>query len=97
MSVEIGKGRVTVLPEPERSAGRNGGRPYIGPRAQTSVHEAFFNRVVAESLNRDIPMADVWREVIYAGLVRTGRATPAEAREACSIVGLDPKTLNGTA
>jgi hypothetical protein len=61
------------------------------------VHEAFFDRIAIEATDRGVPLTDVWREVIYAGLLKTGRASRAEVREACSAVGIDPSALYGTA
>ena len=87
-----------VLPVPNRPT-RQGrpGRKYIGPKAQTAVDECFFERAAVEAVDREIPLTDVWREVIYAGLLKTGRATLAEVREACSHAGIDPRRLSGAA
>jgi hypothetical protein len=88
-----------VLKRPQRPTivGRAGGRAYIGPKAQSTVHETFFDRAAIEATDRRIAMTDVWREVIYAGLLRTGRATRAEVREACVLVGIDPAKVLGEA
>jgi len=90
---------MTVLPIPDRPTltGERGGRKYIGPKAQTSVHEAFYDRVCIEATDRAVPFMDIWREVIYAGLLATGRATRAEVKEACGAVGISFARLNGTA
>lgn len=89
----------SVLPVPDRPSlnGTWDGRRYIGPKAQAAVHEEFFNRVVVEATDRVVPTTDVWREVIYAGLLRTGRATQAEIREACALVGINFTALDGAA
>lgn len=58
-----------------------GGRRYIGPKAQSTVDERFWARVDLEAQDRECPMSDVWREVIYAGLVATKRATQSEVVE----------------
>jgi hypothetical protein len=87
-----------ILPVPNRPTWQGvPGRRYIGPKAQTAVHEAFYDRIAIEATDRRVPLTDVWREVIYAGLLRTGRASRAEVKEACSIVGIDPSTLFGAA
>lgn len=59
-----------------------GGRRYIGPKAQTTVEEMFWQRVEGEAAREGCAMSDIWREVIYAGLLATKRATRAEVREA---------------
>lgn len=89
----------TVLPVPNRPTlnGTWSGRRYIGPKAQAAVHEEFFSRVAVEATDRRTPLTDVWREVIYAGLLRTGRATRAEIREACALAGIDFAALSGEA
>jgi hypothetical protein len=83
-------------PRPARR-GTGGGRAYIGPKAQSSVHESFFERTMVEAVDRKCPLTDVWREVIYAGLLRTGRATRAEIAEACALVGIDFAALDRVA
>lgn len=89
----------TILPIPNRPTltGERGGRKYIGPKAQTSVHETFYDRVCVEATDRAVPFTDVWREVIYAGLMATGRASRAEVREACAVLGMDFGSLTGNA
>ena len=62
-----------------------GGRPYIGPKAQTTVDEKLWDRIEDEAKGLNCAMSDVWREVIYAGLVATNRATPAEIRAAAGV------------
>lgn len=67
----------------------HGGRYYIGPKAQTTVDERFHVRVENEAERAEAPMTTVWREVLYAGLLATGRATRAEIHEACQAIGMD--------
>lgn len=74
---------------PTRQPHPHGGRPYIGPKAQSSVHQDLWDRTFAEAEARGVPHTDVWREVIYAGLLATRRATRAEIESACELVGID--------
>lgn len=70
-----------------------GGRRYMGPKAQTTVDEAFWERTFAEAVSRDEPHTAVWREVIYAGMLATRRAKPAEVEAACVAAGIDPSAV----
>lgn len=51
-----------------------GGRKYIGPKAQAAVPEPYFETVEREAEARSLDMSDVWREVIEAGMLSTGRS-----------------------
>lgn len=55
-----------------------GGRKYIGPKAQAAVPDLYFESVDKEASARAVDMSDVWREVIEAGMIATGRV-PASA------------------
>lgn len=52
---------------------RLGGRRYIGPKAQTAVPDEDFLIVEKEAEERGVNLADVWREIIDAGMEATGR------------------------
>ena len=69
---------VPLLADDRPTRRGRGGRRYIGPKAQTAVDEELWLRVEAEAANRKCEMSEVWREVIYAGMVATDRATSAE-------------------
>lgn len=58
------------------------GRPPIGPKAQAAVDPVFFARIKAEAEAAGVPRTFVWREVLYAGLRATGRASRAEIARA---------------
>jgi hypothetical protein len=71
-----------------------GGRYYIGPKAQTTVDERFHARAFVEAEKAGTPMTAVWREVLYAGLLATGRASRAEIAEACEVLGMEFPTFS---
>jgi hypothetical protein len=50
-----------------------GGRRYIGPKAQAAVPEEYFTACMQEADKRKCDLSDVWREVIEAGMLSTGR------------------------
>jgi hypothetical protein len=54
------------------------GRPAIGPKAQSAIDGDLYIRIREEAEQYGMPLSDIWREVIYAGLVATGRASQAE-------------------
>jgi len=64
-----------------------GGRKYIGPKAQTTVDETLWKRVEEEARESGCAMSDVWRDVIYEGMVATKRATRAEVGAAVGAGG----------
>jgi hypothetical protein len=66
-----------------------GGRYYVGPKAQTTVDEQLFAVVEREATARGLPMTAVWREVVYAGLLATRRASRTQIEAACEVVGID--------
>lgn len=51
-----------------------GGRKYIGPKAQAAVPDEYIETVTKEAEARGLDMSDVWREVIEAGMLSTGRS-----------------------
>lgn len=51
-----------------------GGRRYIGPKAQTAVPEQYYTTIEAEAEQRECDLSDVWREVIEAGMIASGRS-----------------------
>lgn len=51
------------------------GRPYIGPKAQTNVPVPVYNYAIEEAATREVPLADVWREMLeeaYARRIASG-------------------------
>jgi hypothetical protein len=63
-----------------------GGRKYIGPKAQAAVPDLYFDTVEKEATATAVDMSDVWREVIEAGMIATGRV-PASATIAALVGG----------
>jgi hypothetical protein len=53
---------------------RAGGRPYIGPKAQSAVPAEIFKAVEEEADGRGCPMSDIWRELIVEAWERRASA-----------------------
>jgi hypothetical protein len=70
-----------------------GGRPYIGPKAQTPMEETLWEKTHLEASRRGIAHSEVIREVLYSGMLATGRATGPEVSHACDACGIDYNAL----
>lgn len=66
-----------------------GARRYIGPKAQTTIDERLWQRTFREAEKRGLTHTAVMREIVYAGILATGRATEADVSAACSACGID--------
>lgn len=51
------------------AARRRPGRPAIGPKAQMRVPQYIWDEVAKEAKEREVPEAEVWRDIIGIGWI----------------------------